>query len=410
MTKSFFRGLTLRAVVCVVLSMTFLLSCLWYNRRVNRSREQEEYREEYGSLLLGTEYRALKTDVLKNHKDVKAVYSAYDEAGRLLGYIVDVETQTASGMVHSQISISDSGENLLNIRVVEEDEDGPHYSEDEMELLREQLTGARIPVAIRQDLPVDVPYQVDYDPLLGLHDGVFYYQSDKVSKDGYIDYCEIEVRGGRIVSVTWDAENEVTHKTRSEDSISGDYKVSGNIWAEQAYRLQNHLVLVQDPVKLAMKSDGKTEIIDGVTIDISMFVKLVNICIDYSRSSYTKEMFIRDQAADKKDDSQKDSETKEPEETTQAPSPDTTQPVAYDESPTVSPTKAPSQVDVIGGEDGVVSGDGTNVLSDSVDGIPMSEIRTYIEGLPDDRSRSAALLTTVNQAYKFIREYLNWVG
>ena len=167
---------------------------------------------------------------------------------------------------------------------------------------------------------------------------------------------------------------------------------------------------MQDPVKLAMKSDGKTEIIDGVTIDISMFVKLVNICIDYSRSSYTKEMFIRDQAADKKDDSQKDSETKEPEETTQAPSPDTTQPVAYDESPTVSPTKAPSQVDVIGGEDGVVSGDGTNVLSDSVDGIPMSEIRTYIEGLPDDRSRSAALLTTVNQAYKFIREYLNWVG
>ena len=34
----------------------------------------------------------------------------------------------------------------------------------------------------------------------------------------------------------------------------------------------------------------------------------------------------------------------------------------------------------------------------------------YIDGLADDRSRSAALLTTVNQAYKFIREYLNWVG
>ena len=65
---------------------------------------------------------------------------------------------------------------------------------------------------------------------------------------------------------------------------------------------------------------------------------------------------------------------------------------------------------MIGGEDGVVSGDDENVLSDSVDGIPMSEIRAYIEGLPEDKIRTASLLTTVNQAYKFIREYLNWVG
>ena len=260
--------------------MTFLLSCLWYNRRVNRSREQDEYREEYGSLLMASEYRELKTDVLKNHKDVQAVYSAYDESGKLLGYIVDVKTQTASGYVHSQMSISDSGENLLNIRIIEETEDGPRFSEEDMDVMREQLKGARIPVAIRQDLPVDVPYQVDYDPLLGLHDGVYYARNEKPSKDGYTDYCEIEVSGGRIVRVKWDAENE-TNNTRSADSISGEYKVSGNIWADQAYRLENHLVHVQDPVKLAMKSDGKTEIIDGVTIDISTFVKLVNSCIDY---------------------------------------------------------------------------------------------------------------------------------
>ena len=77
---------------------------------------------------------------------------------------------------------------------------------------------------------------------------------------------------------------------------------------------------------------------------------------------------------------------------------------------TPAPTKAPTQVDVIGGEDGVVSGDGANVLSESVDGIPMSEIRTYITGIPDDQRRCAALLSTVNEAYKFMREYLNWVG
>ncbi len=406
MTKSFFRGLTLRAVVCVILSMTFLLSCLWYNRSVNRSKRQDEYRQEYGSLLMASEYRELKTDVLKNHKDVQAVYSAYDETGKLLGYIVDVKTQTPAGEIHSQMSISDSGENLLSIRVVEETEDGPHYSEEDMQVLSDQLKGARIPVSIRQDLPVDVPYQVDYDPLLGLHDGVYYARNDKASKDGYTDFCEIEVSGGRIIRVKWDAENE-THNTRAEDSINGEYKVSGNIWADQAYRLENHLVHVQDPVKLAMKSDGKTEIIDGVTIEISTFVKLVNSCIEYSRSSYTKDMYIRDHSSD---GDTKETDAKDTEDITPPPSANATDPSAMGVTATPAPTKAPTQVDVIGGEDGVVSGDGANVLSESVDGIPMSEIRTYIDGLTDDKAKSAALLTTVNQAYMFIREYLNWVG
>ena len=66
------------------------------------------------------------------------------------------------------MSISDSGENLMNIRVLEDEEEGPRYTTEEMDLLCDQLKGARIPVAIRQDLQVDTPHQVDYDPLLGL--------------------------------------------------------------------------------------------------------------------------------------------------------------------------------------------------------------------------------------------------
>ncbi|MBR5938357.1 MAG: hypothetical protein IKZ90_08875 [Clostridiales bacterium] len=405
MTRSFFKGLTLRASVCVILSLGFLISCLFYTRRANYSREQKEYQEIYGSLLLASEYRPLTTDVLKNHEDVKAVFSAYDETGRLIGYIVDVATQTAAGYIHTQMSISENGENLLNIRVVETEEGGPSYTEEEMELLRSQIEGKRIPIAIEQDLPSDVPYQVDYDPLLGLHDGVYYAQAEKAASDGYLDYCEIEVSGGRIVRVTWDGVNEQTKKTRSEDSISGEYKISGNIWAEQAYRLGNHLVLVQDPVKLAMKSDGKTEIIEGVTIDISTFVQLVNKCIANSRASITKSMSLNEQ---KSSDDPGGEDTKETENTpTPMPSDSNT---SETETVPAETTRAPSEIGVIGGEDGVVSGDSGNILSESVDGIPLSEIRAYIDGIPDDPTRSAALLSTVNSAYKFIREYLNWVG
>ncbi len=406
MTRSFFKGVTIHAAICVLVTLTFLFSCLSYARSVARSGQQEEYRELYGSLLMASEYRSLKTEVLDNHEDILAVYSAYDESGRLIGYILDVQTQNADGMIHTQMSISEDGENLMNIRVVEQSGIGEALTEEQMDTLRTQLKGQRIPVSVRKDLPTEAYKQMDYDPLLGLHDGVYYAQAENAASDGYKDYCEIEVSGGRIVRVEWDAENELSH-TRSQDSISGEYKVSGNIWAEQSYRLCNRLVLVQDPVKLAMKSDGKTEIIDGVTIDISTFVQLVNDCIANSRASFTKEQYLKNQSGTEDPDDDASSETTAP--------PEEITPAVTDETkgapePTTAADTEPSELGVIGGEDGVVSGEGDNILSDSVDGIPLSEIRTYIDGLPEAQAQTAALLSSVNEAYKFMREYLNWVG
>ncbi|MBO4473396.1 MAG: hypothetical protein J5750_00635 [Clostridiales bacterium] len=403
MTRSFFKGLTLRAIICVVLTMGFLISCLGYARSVARSGQQEKYRELYGSLLMASEYRSLKTEVLENHESVLEVFSAYDESGRLIGYVLDVKKQMTDGVVHTQMSISEDGENLLNIRVVDMSGIGEALTDEQVDALRVQLAGKRIPVSVRKDLPTDVYKQMDYDPLLGLHDGVYYAETEKTASDGYKDYCEIEVSGGRIIRVEWNAVNELSH-TRYDDSISGEYKVSGNIWAEQSYRLCNHLVLVQDPVKLAMKSDGKTEIIDGVTIDISTFVALVNECIANSRSSYTKEQYFHDLRGSDETTGDEPEETTLPENQT----PDNTKKTSETVAPTA--TSEPSEIGVIGGEDGVVSADADNILSDSVDGIPLSEIRTYIDGSPEAQEQTAALLSTVNETYKFMREYLNWVG
>ena len=77
---------------------------------------------------------------------------------------------------------------------------------------------------------------------------------------------------------------------------------------------------------------------------------------------------------------------------------------------TPTPTKVPSEIGVIGGEDGIVHGDSENILSESVDGIPLSEIRSFIDGIPTAANEVSAMLSTVNLAYKFMREYLNWVG
>ncbi len=404
MTKSFFRGLTWRAILATFMTIIFLLGCLGYNRRKGRVAEQERYREEYGSLLLASTYNELSTNVLANHPNVKKVFAAYDETDRLIGYIVDVQMETESiGFIHTQMSISENGENILDFRVLDEADGSMLFTKEEMDTLRLQMDGARVPIALKKETMVDVSSKVEYDPLPGLHDGVFYARAQEPTSDGYIDFCEMEVRGGRIVRVTWDADNDQTHTTRSEDSISGEYRVSGNIWAEQSYRLSNYLVVVQDPVKLGMKSDAKTEIIDGVTISIDTFVNLVNQCISCSRNSYTKEQYISEknyQGGEEGSDS----------DLTPTPVPmDVTNPDETNMTQTPIPTPQNS-LEIIGGEDGVVSGESTNVLSDSVDGIPMSEIRSYIDGIAGKSDESAALLSTINQAYKFMREYLNWVG
>ncbi len=420
MTRSFFKGLAIRALVVVVLSLSFLLVCYYKTKSDYNKREQAQYQEEFGSLLMASEYRLLNTSILKDFQDIRYVYSAYDESGKLIGYILDVAMDTSYGFIHTQLCISENGENLMDLRIVEDKENAITLTEEQLEELKSQLKDARIPVAVNQQLVPDVPYQVEYDPLLGLHDGIYYSELPEVSKDGYLDYVEIEVRGGRIVRVEWDAVNATTKKTRSQDSINGDYNISGNIWAEQAYRVQNRLVLVQDPMKLAMKSDGTTEIIDGVTMKISVFVQLVNESIANSRSMLTKDMYLRSKNPESSDPNETDPETKEDvkETTTETDgnTSETTLSSANTPTPmptvpaTPTPTKVPSQIGVVGGEDGVVQGDTGDILSESVDGIPLSEIRTYIEGLPDAQNACSATLSTINQAYKFMREYLNWVG
>ncbi|MBO4495638.1 MAG: hypothetical protein J5752_07265 [Clostridiales bacterium] len=418
MTRSFFKGVTIRALIAIVLAFGFLFTCYYRTENRSQAKEQAKYKEEFGTLLMAEEYRPLKTDILDNYQEIRYVYSAYDENGKLMGYILDVAMDLPDGSIHTQMSISENGENLMDIRILQDKDDSIMLDEEQMETLKGQLRGARIPVSVHQQIVDDVQYQVEYDPLLGLHDGVYYAELPEPAKDGYLDHVEIEVRGGRIVRVEWDAVNKTTGRLRSTDSIEGEYNISGNIWAEQAYRVQNRLVLVQDPMKLAMKSDGTTQIIDGVSMKITVFINLVNECIANSRASMTKDMYLRSKENGGEGSDEGDSETKE----TTAPAETTMDPASLDvtvtatptplptEAPTPTPTKAPSQIGVIGGEDGVVQGDTGNILSESVDGIPLSEIRTYIDGLPDMKMHCSATLSTINLAYKFMREYLNWVG
>ena len=183
-----------------------------------------------------------------------------------------------------------------------------------------------------------------------------------------------------------------------------------------------------------MKSDGTTEIIEGVTTNISAFVDLANECLDNSKADFNKDAYLaklsaiiqnqgvsvesitdsngflvypfEDLSPFRKEDGS-DTDLMTVYETTLTQEELTEEQTEKDADVTATPT--PSTTSEIGPEDGLAQDPSDSIISDSVDGIPMSEVRTFIPGLFYDESKSETFVTTVNTAYKFFREYMNWI-
>ena len=68
-----------------------------------------------------------------------------------------------------------------------------------------------------------------------------------------------------------------------------------------------------------------------------------------------------------------------------------------------------TDITVIGAEDGVNVGSMT-AEGNGIDGIPASEIRTYIDGIPGSYQRTRYVITAVNLSYRFLKDYLNWMA
>jgi hypothetical protein len=62
-----------------------------------------------------------------------------------------------------------------------------------------------------------------------------------------------------------------------------------------------------------------------------------------------------------------------------------------------------------GSEDGIRTGDSA-YDADSIDGIPMAEINTYIDGIEGDIMSTSDIVSAINTAYRFLKDYLNWMA
>jgi len=411
MTRSDIRKYIIRAFILTLISALVIIALGQVLNDRSYREEQAELKDKLSLFLPADHYETVSKNLYSMHPSVRALYLAKDSAGKLLGFVLDVTVENKDGKLSTRMSISPDGDKVILLRIMNDDGTFADMNDPPVRDLCSQLQDVRIPVALRSQMSVEILTHNEYPSVEGLHDGVFFAQAEVFDKSQYKDYVEIRVSGGRIVSVSWNAvHKEEGEKNRAEASLSGAYSLGENqpLWVAQAYAIQNKLLEVQDPDKLAIKSDGTTEIVEGVHMDVHVFYELVVECIANSRNNIPKPTATPEPTEDPENSERKSKETDaDPKSLTEVIPTGTT--VFENTSVTVTetPTPTPGQV-VIGNEDGFVDPDQNPILSDNVDGLPFSEIRTQIADIPDHPTLSVLTTRSVNMAYIFLREYLKW--
>lgn len=113
-------------------------------------------------------------------------------------------------------------------------------------------------------------------------DGWYYSeQADFDAKTGWKDTALVTVVNGSIVDAVWNGiSNDAAKKSKIIESTAGNYNMvkfgkAQAEWDVQAAKAEAALVKAQDPTKIAVKADGTTDAVSGVSIHISGFFQLV---------------------------------------------------------------------------------------------------------------------------------------
>ncbi len=447
MTRAQLRLFLLEGLGLLLLSVLVVIGGFFLSSGNQAARKQEDYIARFASVLTADRYEPLNTSVLKDYPEINAVYMGYDEEGSPVGYVVDITTEPDGKTLHMLVGIDYESAAVTGLRYLRDSDELYPISDLVMQAIQSRIVGNSIPVAFAVEDQAESVTDEETEVTSDLIDGTYFAQEYVDDKLGYIDYVEIEIEGGVITKVKWDAFNmDPTTENRSAASLSGAYEVSGLDWATQSYNICHALLEWQDPEKLAMKSDGTTEIVDGVTCNISAFVDLSNECIENARYGFNKTKYYKalDEilegilGADAEtlgvlnedgfvvfsfkdypevytvygaEDNNGDREITGYLNVRQIVSgaegsDEQTDPEAPTPTPAVNSDNSPD-----GSEDGVINTgrESDQILTDSIDDLPMTEIATRITPVNNAYDETRQVVHICNTCYKFLKDYLNWL-
>lgn len=404
MTRATFHRLITQALSLLGATLVVLLLMnLVTNQRIE-SEKQTDLQKTLGEVLTADHYSQISlASYLEEYPSIQTAYKAYDTKGTALGYVIDVKSETETGVITTRMSFSPDGNTLIALRVL-----GGDVQSDDMLAVQSpdfysQFSGVRVPAALLSDLPEQNVTSKEYPAIAGLTDGIFREQQQEEDEAGYKDFVELVVKGGRIVQVTWDAIQTDGGNNRAKASVDGEFVLSDKkiIWAAQAYAMQNELIEVQDPAKIAIKSDGTTEVVTDVTVSVNAFVTLANKCIEDSKNGLTAVSLTPADVTPAVTGTQTDESSAD---ATTAALP--TQTTSGSTAGTESDSSEETAQTYAGSEDGIVQNNSGGTLSDTIDGLPSSSIKTKINEAAGYSQSSRTVVSTVNQAYIFLSQYL----
>ena len=408
MTRAVFRKMIARALALILVTLAFLLVMNMITNRRLESEKQADLKSMLGDVLSAERYSEISiTPYLENNPTIQTAYSAFDSQGRILGYVIEVKDETETGDLLTKMSFSPDGGTLLSLRVLDNSEQGKENEGIRASDFITQFEGIRLPAALLADLPEQDLSSNEYPPIAGLTDGTFREQLDDEDEAGYRDFVEIIVKSGRIVGVTWDAIQTDGGNNRAKASVDGEFVLANNsvIWAAQAYAMQNKLIEVQDPAKIAIKSDGTTEVVTDVSVSVNAFLKLSNKCIEDSKNGLPAASVTPSAPAPDEGNTDVTSAAAP----TSATDGNTAGSAGIATGTASDPTKETTE-SYAGSEDGVVQSYQGGALPDTIDGLHAAEIKTKINEAPGARQSSRTVVSTVNYAYIFLQEYLEGGG
>ncbi len=135
------------------------------------------------------------------------------------------------------------------------------------------ISGVSITIKEFTDLAVQALASAPVAKGMYKKDGWFYFKSPTFDNSGFASTALITVVNGTIVSANWNAVHRAGGDSKFVRAVKGAYKMNAKQgeWNVQAPRVEAELVKLQDPAKLSVKSDGKTDAISGVSITIKEF-------------------------------------------------------------------------------------------------------------------------------------------
>ena len=294
MTHAQLRQFIAEAVFLLVIGAVFVIGGYFISQDNANKRMQNEYHARFDVVLDSYSYEKVKSKALNDFPEIDGVYIGYNASGTPEGYVIDLTVKSFDSRELSMLVALDyESTRIVGLTLNPNDSENAYViSDDDMSRISEKLIGRQIPIAFMTEDNDDD--DSDKPSISGLQDGVYYAQRLYDDRNRYIDYVEMEIENGIITKVKWDAfSTDKTNQDRSEASLKGAYVISGLDWATQSYNLCHALLACQDPDRLAMKSNGTTDIVDGVTCDIRPFIELSKECISNSRNGYNKDEYIR---------------------------------------------------------------------------------------------------------------------